>query len=80
MEESLLPYEISGEKAESEFLADKYIEKWENLGYRAYYQRAFEKGEIWYKVVLWGFGTEEQAGQESTKLKSTFENIDFKVE
>jgi outer membrane protein OmpA-like peptidoglycan-associated protein len=80
LDEELLPYEISGEKAESEFLAEQIIKKWEDLGYRAYYQRAMEFDEIFYRIIFWGYGNEDQASKESEKLKGTFENIDFKVE
>jgi outer membrane protein OmpA-like peptidoglycan-associated protein len=80
LDEELMPYEIIGDRAPSEYEADNLIKKWEEMGYKAYYKRSIEFDEIFYRVILWGYKTENHAKQESDKLKSTFENIEFKVE
>lgn len=80
LDEDLLPFEIIGEKAISEFEAEKLIKKWESLGYKAYYKRTVEFDEIYYKIIFWGYKTENQVSSEIEKLKSTFDNIEFNME
>lgn len=72
--------EIGCEKAISEFEAEQFIKKWEDVGYKAFYLRSIENGDVFYRVILWGFKTEEQTDKELDKLKSTFNNIDFQIE
>lgn len=80
IDSKLSPNEIVCEKAISEFEAEQFIKKWEDVGYKAFYLRSIENGDVFYRVILWGFKTEEQTDKELDKLKSTFNNIDFQIE
>ncbi|MFP4368354.1 MAG: OmpA family protein, partial [Candidatus Kapaibacterium sp.] len=61
LDPEFLPYEIIAQTEPSETVALEKVEKWENLGYRAYFERALNNGIPVYRVVLWGYDTLEKA-------------------
>lgn len=67
------PYEIIAELVKSEADAQKKVEKWEDRGYSAYYERYLdsEKNPI-YRIRIWGYGTEDDAEKELSNLKQKF--------
>lgn len=67
---SVLPYTIVVNTLESEELAEKEIAIWEKRGFKAYYDRILTKGEVAYRVILWGysdFKTAEKTARAITK-------------
>jgi len=62
---SVLPYTIVVDTVESEELAEKKVETWEKNGFKAYYVRLFDSGNIKYKVVLWGYPDIEKAEKDA---------------
>lgn len=67
---SVLPYIIVVNTLESEELAEKEISIWEKRGFKAYYDRILNKGDVAYRVILWGysdFKTAEKIARAITK-------------
>lgn len=78
---TLLPFEIFAQTAISEAEANKYVEEWEKLGYRSYYQREVDRNhDVVYKVKLWGFATQSEAETVIRMLSFKFPNLTFKLE
>ncbi len=69
---SMLPYEILAEKAETEQEAIEIAEKWEKRGEMAYYERYLEKGEIMYRVKIWGYRTLSEAKQAANDFRKKY--------
>lgn len=67
------PFEIIAEQVKSELDAQSKVEKWEDRGYNAYYERYFDtlKNPI-YRVRIWGYGSEKNAEKEVINLKQKF--------
>lgn len=76
---SLYPFEIITGTVSSEGAAfDKVIE-WETLGYNSYYERYLKDGYPVYRVKLWGFKTEIEAGRAIQILEKDFD-LEFVIE
>jgi outer membrane protein OmpA-like peptidoglycan-associated protein len=66
------PYEIHVESADSENIALEKSLKWEDRGYRVYYDRYMESGIPYYKVLLWGYRTEKEALEASARINDNY--------
>ena len=81
LDPSLLPFEIIAQSAASETEASKYVDEWEKLGYRSYYQRVVQRNEeVAYQVKIWGFATQAEAENAIRVLSFKFPNIRFTLE
>lgn len=81
LDPSLLPFEILAQNAVSETEANKYVDEWETIGYRSYYQRnVIRNQEVMYRVKLWGFATQSEAENAIRVLSFKFPNIKFTLE
>jgi len=81
LDPSLLPFEIIAQTAVSETEANKFVDEWEKLGYRSYYQRVVQRGQdVVYQVKIWGFATESEAMNAIRILSFKFPNISFIME
>lgn len=81
MDPSLLPFEIIAQTAVSETEANKYVDEWEKLGYRSYYQRNVVRNQdVVYRVKIWGFATQSEAENAIRVLSFKFPNNTFKLE
>lgn len=81
MDPSLLPFEIIAQTAVSETEANKYVEEWEKLGYRSYYQRNVVRNQdVVYRVKIWGFATQSEAENAIRVLSFKFPNHSFTLE
>lgn len=58
---SVLPYTVVVDTLESEEQAENQINVWERRGFKAYYDRILEDGEVRYRIVLWGYSNFEEA-------------------
>ncbi len=58
---SVLPYTVVVDTLESEEQAENQINVWEQRGFKAYYDRILEGGEVRYRIVLWGYSNFEEA-------------------
>lgn len=74
-----MPYEIIAEIAVSEEEALSFVEKWENLGYKSYYERYLQNNNPIYRVKIWGYKTIEEADTIASKLRKQFKKITFVV-
>ncbi len=74
-----MPYEIIAEIAVSEEEALSFVEKWENLGYKSYYERYLQNNNPIYRVKIWGYKTIEEADTIANKLRKQFKKITFVV-
>jgi len=80
LDPSLLPYEVSAEIAQSEDEALNYVEKWEDKGFKSYYERISDPQSIKYKVKIWGFATIDEAKENIKRLQFIKPDIDFQIE
>lgn len=69
---SVLPYTIVVNTLESEELAEKEISIWEKRGFKAYYDRIFTKGEVAYRVILWGYSDFKTAKKTARAITKKF--------
>lgn len=67
------PYEIHVESAESEDMALEKSLKWEERGYKVYYDRFMEAGIPYYKILLWGYRTESEALEASNRINDNYD-------
>lgn len=74
------PYEIIAQSVETEAAAQNLVDKWEERGYKAYYERYVRNGGPIYRIRLWGYKTTPEANAEATKLRLQFSDVDFTVE
>ncbi len=74
------PFEIVTDLYPNENEAKNACDKWTKRGYRNYFDRIIDKGELKYEVKLWGYKTKEDAIAESKKLEAKFRSEKFKVE
>lgn len=58
---SVLPYTVVVDTVESEEKAENQINVWERRGFKAYYDRILERGDVRYRIVLWGYSSFEEA-------------------
>lgn len=58
---SVLPYTVVVDTLESEEQAENQINVWERRGFKAYYDRILEGGDVRYRIVLWGYSNFEEA-------------------
>ena len=65
-------YELIAAFAPSEVESQKIIQKWEQRGYKAYYERTMTDKGIAYKVKLWGFKSATEAENTIKKVKSKY--------
>ncbi len=79
LDPSLLPYEIVTEFSKTETEAEEISRKWEDRGYRSYYDRYIVENYLVYRVKIWGFATSEEAESEAVKLSNQYEGY-FSVE
>jgi outer membrane protein OmpA-like peptidoglycan-associated protein len=79
LDPSLLPYEIVAEFAKTETDAEIMSRKWEDRGYRSYYDRYLVENLLVYRVKIWGFRTTKDAEKEAIKLSKQYEGY-FAVE
>jgi outer membrane protein OmpA-like peptidoglycan-associated protein len=79
LDPSLLPYEIVAEFAKTETDAEMQTQKWEDRGYRSYFDRYIVEDHIVYRVKIWGFSTSKDAEKEATKLAKKYDGY-FAVE
>lgn len=63
------PYTIQVEQVVSEQLAAKSVKKWEERGYKAYFEPAVVKHQPRYDVILWGYSTKDDAKSAAKLLK-----------
>ncbi len=68
LDPALLPFEILAQSAESETVALEKVEEWEREGYKSYYERVVSGGDVSYRVKLWGYATEADAGAALEKI------------
>ena len=81
LDPSLLPFEILAQKAVSESEANNYVNQWEKLGYRSYYQRNVTRNQdVVYRVKIWGFATQSEAENAIRVLSFKFPNLQFILE
>lgn len=81
LDPSLMPFEIIAQTAVSETEANTYVDEWEKLGYRSYYQRVVQYNQdVAYQVKIWGFATESEALNAIRVLSFKFPYIKFKLE
>ncbi|MGQ9819515.1 MAG: hypothetical protein ACUVQ1_06285 [Candidatus Kapaibacteriales bacterium] len=69
---SVLPYTIVVNTLESEELAEKEISIWEKRGFKAYYDRILNKGELAYRVILWGYSDFKTAEKTARAIAKKF--------
>lgn len=67
-----MPFEIITDKFLTEDDAEKNVNSWAALGYKAYYQRITEKESIYYVSKLWGYATLEKASDIAKELSKKF--------
>ena len=72
LDPSILPYEIIAEQTDTENDALSKISKWEELGYRAYFDRYLQNNDAIYRVKLWGYPTIEKAEEEAKQLEKKY--------
>ncbi len=72
LDPSLLPYEIVAQISETETDALGNVEKWEDLGYRSYYERYLQNNFPVYRVKIWGFSTTKDAEKTAKKLSGDY--------
>lgn len=78
LDPSLLPFEILAQTAVSESEANKYVNEWEKLGYRSYYQRNVTRNQdVVYRVKIWGFATQSEAENTIRILSFKFPTSQF---
>lgn len=65
-------YELIAAFAPSEVESQKIIQKWEERGYKAYYERTITNNGIAYKIKLWGFKSKKEAKNTIKKIKSKY--------
>jgi hypothetical protein len=53
--------------------------KWEDRGYRSYFDRYIVENHIVYRVKIWGFSTANDAEKEAAKLANKYDGY-FAVE
>lgn len=81
LDPSLLPFEIIAQTAVSETEANKYVDEWEKLGYRSYYQRVVTRNqEVVYRVKIWGFATKSEVENAIRVLSFKYPNNSFALE
>ncbi|MDR0926996.1 MAG: OmpA family protein [Ignavibacteria bacterium] len=69
------PYEIIAEYSTSENDAIEIVEKWEKKGYQSYYQRVMKNDRPAYRVLIWGYQTEEEADNYAQKLSKEYKRL-----
>lgn len=74
------PYEIVAGQFWNEEEAHSSVVTWTEAGYKAYFDRYIQNLDPVYKVKLWGYGTEEEAKKEMTKLKKKNKNLNLMIE
>lgn len=67
-----MPYEIIAGYYTSEDEALSEVTKWESKKYLAYYQRIMQNQRPAYRVLLWGYSTEDAASKEAKKLSNEY--------
>ncbi|MPN19931.1 hypothetical protein SDC9_167306 [bioreactor metagenome] len=67
-----MPYEIIAGYYTSEDEALSEVTKWESKKYLAYYQRIMQNQRPAYRVLLWGYQTEDAASKEAKKLSNEY--------
>ncbi|GAB1370887.1 hypothetical protein MASR1M45_09490 [Candidatus Kapaibacterium sp.] len=73
LDPALLPFEIIAQTYDTESEALNMVEKWEDRGYRAYYERYLVNNIPTYRVKIWGYSTLKEAEKIAKKLSSDFE-------
>ncbi len=61
LDPELLPYELIGQSFDSELEALKEVERWEDKGYKVYYERYLSKNIPIYRIKIWGYRTQDEA-------------------
>lgn len=61
LDPELLPYELIGQSFDSELEALKEVERWEDKGYKVYYERYLTNNIPIYRLKIWGYRTQEEA-------------------
>ena len=79
LDPSLLPYEIVAEFAKTETDAEIMTRKWEDRGFRSYFDRYIVENQLVYRVKIWGFSTASDAKKVATKLSKDYDGY-FAVE
>lgn len=69
---SVLPYTIVVDTLESEEQAENQISVWERRGFKAYYDRILEGGDVRYRIVLWGYSNFEEAERTARLILKRF--------
>lgn len=72
------PYEIIAGTANSENLAKKEVEKFNNYGFKAYYERLNLDTITSYRIFIWGYSTEDEALKAKEELTKLFK-YNFKI-
>lgn len=70
LDPSLLPFEIIAQIKETETDALSEVEKWEDKGYRSYFERYLQNNIPVYRVKIWGYPTLIDAEKTAKKLSS----------
>lgn len=61
LDPELLPYELIGQSFDSELEALKEVERWEDKGYKVYYERYLSNNIPIYRLKIWGYRTQDEA-------------------
>lgn len=69
---SILPYTIVVNTVETEEQAEMEIALWEKRGFKSYYERILNKGEVAYRIVLWGYSDIKTAEKTSRLITKKF--------
>lgn len=80
LDPSILPFELCGSKYyNSEELAISAMEKWENKGFKAYYDRINIDDSPFYRIKFWGYATEDEAKTEVRRINKDYKE-NFTIE
>jgi outer membrane protein OmpA-like peptidoglycan-associated protein len=72
LDPELLPYEVIAQVNETETEALANVEKWEDRGYKAYYERFLQSNIPVYRVKLWGYANLQEAEKLAKKLTQDY--------
>jgi outer membrane protein OmpA-like peptidoglycan-associated protein len=72
LDSKALPYEIIAESLTNENEASSKADAWENLGYRAYYERYLVNNLPVYRIKIWGYGTYDEAVAAARELQKKY--------
>jgi outer membrane protein OmpA-like peptidoglycan-associated protein len=79
LDPSLMPFELIAESVDSETQALEKVEKWEDKGLNAYFQRYLKENQSIYRIKLWGYKSLKEAEDAARNLQKSYK-VSFVIE